>query len=556
MGALDRLRVPDFPPEAELPTISITNRPMRAVTAEALDALRAANHPYPTVFAAFGGLARVRQADAGPPGIEPLTKEALRGLLDRSANWVAERKAGDSWVPRPVVPPTYVVDDVYSQPAWPMPPLETVSACPLVGVDGHIHYGPGYDPEVRAWIESTTPAVPTHPTDADLTWARNLILDDLLGDFPFATPADRTNAVALVLVPFLRPMIDGPTPLHLVESPTEGTGKGLCTQVCLTPALGRPAAVMTIGRDDDEIRKRITAALIAATPAVVMDNLERIDSASFASALTEPIWSDRLLGASKQLHMPIRCVWAATGNNLTLTGEIARRVLRIRLDAGIANPHERKGWKHPKLATWAKENRNDLVRAVLIIIARWIAEGKPLQAEGRMGRFESWEEILGGVLAVVGLTGLAGNAEELRGGVIESAAWAEFADKWWTRASGAPAGVKDLWVYAADIDGLGVTGTSERALRTSFGLRLAKMRDRVIGGTWRLSHAGVNHQATMWQLTLVAGRSEKGSPGSPKGWGTSGDLASPRSPDNEVPPAETAPFLTDDQIESYRDDTE
>jgi len=57
------------------------------------------------------------------------------------------------------------------------------------------------------------------------------LLDELLIDFPFADEASRANALALLLLPYVRPLIVGPTPLHLITAPTQGTGKDLLAQL-------------------------------------------------------------------------------------------------------------------------------------------------------------------------------------------------------------------------------------------------------------------------------------------------------------------------------------
>ena len=67
--------------------------------------------------------------------------------------------------------------------------------------------------------------------------------------------------MALLLLGFLRGMIDGPTPLHLIEKPTPGTGATLMVDAIATILTGAGASVMTEGRDEDEWRKRITAKL-------------------------------------------------------------------------------------------------------------------------------------------------------------------------------------------------------------------------------------------------------------------------------------------------------
>jgi len=81
---------------------------------------------------------------------------------------------------------------------------------------------------------------PERPTLDDVVWARNLLFEELFRDFPFEGESDRAHAVALALLPFVRRMIDGPTPSHAVNAPPrgEGTGKGLLIQVACAPGLG------------------------------------------------------------------------------------------------------------------------------------------------------------------------------------------------------------------------------------------------------------------------------------------------------------------------------
>ena len=117
------------------------------------------------------------------------------------------------------------------------------------------------------------------------------------------------HAVALLLLGFLRSMIDGPTPLHLIEKPTPGTGATLMVDAIATILTGAGASVMTEGRDDEEWRKRVTAKLRQIPSIVLIDNLRhKLDSSAVAAALTAPFWEDRILGVSEMARLPIRCV--------------------------------------------------------------------------------------------------------------------------------------------------------------------------------------------------------------------------------------------------------
>ena len=254
------------------------------------------------------------------------------------------------------------------------------------------------------------------------------ICDDLLGDFPFVVTAERAHAVALLLLGFLRAMIDGPTPLHLIEKPTPGTGATLMVDAIATILTGSGAGVMTEGRDDEEWRKRITAKLRQIPSIVLIDNLRaKLDSSAVAAALTAPFWEDRILGASEMARLPIRCVWIATGNNPTFSNEMARRLVRIRLDAHVERPWQRGGFRHPDLMTWVRANRAQARRRLPHPLPG-LDRRRPAarRAHHRQLR-ELGADVIGGVLEVAGIEGFLGNLDEMmEASDSEGAVWRSF----------------------------------------------------------------------------------------------------------------------------------
>jgi hypothetical protein len=66
------------------------------------------------------------------------------------------------------------------------------------------------------------------------------LLDELAGDFPFVSDSDRAHWLAALLLPFVRRMINGPTPLHFVEAPCNGAGKSLLCDIISIVATGEP----------------------------------------------------------------------------------------------------------------------------------------------------------------------------------------------------------------------------------------------------------------------------------------------------------------------------
>ena len=244
-----------------------------------------------------------------------------------------------------------------------------------------------------------------------------------------------------------------------------------------------------------------------------------------------------MLGKSEMVRFPIRCVWIATGNNPQFSNEIARRMVRIRLDPHEDQPWLREGFRHPNLLAWVWQNRARLVAACLTLGRAWIAAGMP-RHQKTIGSFEGWAEVMGGILEVAGVPGFLGNLKEMyeradaEGGV-------------WRGSSGcggsasAPSRSRlpicTNWPSRCSIP---LARGDEHAKRTSLGKALVRMRDRIYtvsGRRLRVSCRRLRIGAQRWQLQvseLDAGSSSPSSPvelcGSPhephRGGGGSGNL--------------------------------
>ncbi len=410
----------------------------------------------------------------------------------------------------PALPPVHVVRDLLARPNPPLPILTRIVHVPVFAPDGMLQTEAGYHEATRTFYAPVAPLevppVADRPTPADIDQATRLLLEDLLGDFPFTTASERAHVVALILLPFVRELIEGPTPLHLIEKPAPGTGATLRANVVTLVSTGGRFAAMTEARDEDEWRKRLTSKLLTGPSVIVMDNLRRrLESAAVSSAITADTWEDRLLGRSEMVRLAVRCAWIATANNPSVSGEIARRIIRIRLDAKVDRPWLREGFRHPDLRQWAVEHRGGLVWSALTLVRAWLAAGRPLGA-ARLGMFEEWAAVLDGILTVVGVQGFLGNLEQFyEVSDTEGLMWRAFVNAWWEKYQDGEVGVLDLWKLACPDGGdpldLDLGDGKERSQKTRLGIRLADMRDRQFDGK-RIVRAGVFRRAQLWKLVV------------------------------------------------------
>ncbi len=96
---------------------------------------------------------------------------------------------------------------------------------------------------------------------------------------------------------------------------------------------------MTAPRDDDEFRKTITSIALEADRMILIDNVShQLGCQSLDAALTSTTWKGRILGQTATVEMPLLAIWCATGNNIILAGDTARRVCHIRLESPEERP--------------------------------------------------------------------------------------------------------------------------------------------------------------------------------------------------------------------------
>jgi hypothetical protein len=433
------LGIRGFDPSDSRPRVRVRVGDLDKISDEAWAALVEVNERDPTLFRRSNRPVRVERIDDSDQVIVRELNEAL--LRYHAADALAWYKLTGEGEVIPASPPPEVIRNLLAYEDIPLPVLSRVVTAPVFSPEGMLQTAPGFHRKAKVYYAPpqglTLPAVPANPNGADVAEAKRLLLEELLGDFPFVDQADRAHALALLLLPFVRDMISGPTPLHMIEAATPGTGKGLLVRVVSSVFTGGSgASETTLPENEDETRKKIFALLLESQPYILLDNINRrIDSSALASATTSELFTDRKLGVSEARVLPVRCAWVATGNNPVMTAEVARRTVRCRLVANVETPHLRppSDFKHPELKAWAARHRGQLIWAALTLGQTWVAEGRPTGPHV-LGSYESWAGTMGGILDAVGVAGFLGNVEDFYAEANDEAAViAVFVQGWWRR---------------------------------------------------------------------------------------------------------------------------
>lgn len=402
-------------PAHGIPLTDIVNQAVRALTRD------------PELYTRDHRLVRVVQErrpldgvtrPAAAPHIAEVKAHDLRERLTRVADWTEYPGEG-----RRVRPPMDAVHAVLARKVWPnLRPLELVTETPILVSGGRIIQRRGYDRTTGVLYlpDQPYPAVPPHPSTEDVRSASHRLLN-VVADFPFRDDVALGAWLAGLLTPMARLAFRGPSPLFLVDANVAGAGKTLLVKLSGLIATGREPAISSYSRHDEEMRKRITALLLDGTRVVLLDNLaEGLGSPALDALLTSSTWKDRILGESLMTaDLANHSTWYATGNNVAVDGDTARRVLPITLDSRDENPEDRDNFEQPRLLEHVRRNRPQLLVDGLTLLMAAFQQAPPSLAA--WGSYEGWSSVVRPAVMLAGLPDPADARLRLRDSAQEAA---------------------------------------------------------------------------------------------------------------------------------------
>jgi len=117
----------------------------------------------------------------------------------------------------------------------------------------------------------------------------------------------------------------------------------------------------------------------------------------------------------------------------------------------VERPDLRDGFKHENLPAWITANRLTILGHLTNMLRHWLLS--PVTSTVRMGSFESFAEIVGGILESCGVDGFLTNQEVLRSSADDGRSQARaFLRLWWERFGPESRCTKDIRDMLADDD--------------------------------------------------------------------------------------------------------
>ncbi|MFM0178829.1 hypothetical protein PQR52_10205 [Paraburkholderia aspalathi] len=163
-------------------------------------------------------------------------------------------------------------------------------------------------------------------------------------EFEFADKRHKALALAAVLTACTRTTMRS-APAVLVEAPIPRSGKTLFAETLgmLTPNRDDDGSIATsIPDKEEELEKKLAAFAGDGSDAVLFDNLRGgLYSASLESLVTAGTVTVRPMGQNDAMvTREFRALLMFTGNNVTVSDDMRRRALNIRIDAKTSRPQD------------------------------------------------------------------------------------------------------------------------------------------------------------------------------------------------------------------------
>ncbi len=310
-------------------------------------------------------------------GLKQVTNAMLSDMLAASTDFQRFDARRSQYVP--CDPPSKAVDVLLSRAGqWNFPTVLGVITAPTLRRDGSIVSEPGYDPATRLYVAPdkslTMPDIPRRPTKADAEKALKTLYE-LLEGFPFCSDVDRAVGLSGLISPIVRGAL-GMVPLHAFTAPAPGTGKSYIADVVSAIVSGRICPVATAGKTEEETEKRLGGLLMQGFPVIAIDNVSSgLGGDLLCQVIERPIIRIRPLGKSEIMEIESRATVYANGNNLVIEGDMTRRTILSKLDAGVERPEEREFKFDPVARVLAR--RGDYIAAALTVVRAYMQAGQP-----------------------------------------------------------------------------------------------------------------------------------------------------------------------------------
>jgi hypothetical protein len=325
--------------------------------------------------------------------LAPISPERFCNLIENLGYDVKRREIGEGgkvvWrkVTYPVSSAKVLLENDIAREE--LPTIRQLVSCPIFTKSGeclergyHAHGGGTY-----ITAGANPPEVPMEDARTAL-W-------EILKDFRFTTPADKSRAIASLLSPALKMggWIDDDFPLDVAEADQSQSGKSYRQRIVQRIYNESPLAIMQRQGGVGGLDESISTALISGRPFIMLDNFRgKLDSPTMEGAIRgAPSVQCRGLRVSVNVNAA-PFMWQLSTNGAELTRDLANRsiITRIRKQPAGYRFHK---FAEGKLEAHVMAQQPFYLGCVFAILREWRRHGCPLTQESRHD-FAGWVQAL------------------------------------------------------------------------------------------------------------------------------------------------------------------
>jgi hypothetical protein len=376
--------IPDLEEMEEIPqaTAAPTKRPriylpneLTEIT-ECSESLMGIMAPKRALFSRGEKVVVVGNDDDGRPKIMPISPESFRSLGEKHAEfWMKTNKDGRDIERRSRMSTENAKAIMACSSAIALlPRIKTITSFPPMRRDGVIQKE-NFDPETGILVsENVKIEQMTSQEGVSLIFG-------LLRDWKFASPADQSRAVEMILAPMRRLGAWSKDrvafPIFTAEADKSQTGKGMLIQTISTIYGEQPALVTQPNGGVGSFDESLSSALMKGRPIIQLDNLRgRLSSQILEAFCTaKGLIHARALRQDAEVDSRAFLLYA-TSNGIETTEDAANRmcVTRLRHQPAGYVWHE---WPEGSLLSHVEINRGRYLGAICAVLREWINAGEP-----------------------------------------------------------------------------------------------------------------------------------------------------------------------------------
>jgi len=368
-------------------------RNVRGEMHRVVDAAESVLAKQPDYFFSGDSIVRIRpDPNTGDVSTEQVSEQVLAMALSATLDFESYDGRSKTWS-RIDVPPRTLLSLIRKGQYRHLRELRGLARQPFIstGTDELVRTS-GYDKAsaIFAAFDGASYRLPD-PTEENARTAL-AALEELVGEFQFASEADKASALSAMLTASIRSSLPL-SPAFSISASRPGSGKSyLASLIACFGGPGEPYNT-SYPTTNEEASKQVLSLMLSSPAVVCFDDMvsDWIAYPAINRMLTSETVTDRILGTSRVATARTATLIMGTGNNIRPLRDLARRVVSIYLSPRVQDITDLRYTGNP--VQRVKADRARYVGHALTIISAYLKAGSPTSDLPTIPSFGEWSRL-------------------------------------------------------------------------------------------------------------------------------------------------------------------